>query len=119
MRQNSEIIAPFVAFRNAVTLSEQGVDLQSGEGCGALDKEDLSTLLTQSAPGETIAIDADVLRSIFGHGVHALDERTELEASQFAEEHDCEFILDQLNRRATFTKREHRPSHHAQARQIS
>ena len=75
-----------------------------------MDKDDLSTLLTQSAPGETVSIEEDRLRSIFGHGIHALDERTHSEASQFAEEHNCDFVFDRASRRASFTKREHPPS---------
>jgi len=75
-----------------------------------LDKDDLSTLLTQSAPGETVAIEEHQLRSIFGHGIHALDERMRREAAQFAEEHNCDFVFDQASRRASFSKREHPPS---------
>jgi hypothetical protein len=78
-----------------------------------LDKDDLSTLLTQSAAGETVAIEEDRLRSIFGHGMHALDERTRREAAQFAEEHNCDLVFDRASRRrASFTKREHPPSAH-------
>jgi hypothetical protein len=75
-----------------------------------LDKDDLSTLLTQSAPGETVAIEEDRLRSIFGHGIHRLDERALREAAQFAEEHNCEFVFDPASRNASFAKREHPPS---------
>lgn len=78
-----------------------------------MDKDDLSTLLTQSAPGETVAIEEDRLRSIFGHGIHALDERTRREAAQFAQEHNCDLVFDRASRRASFTKREHPPSAHA------
>lgn len=76
-----------------------------------MDKDDLSTLLTQSAPGETVSIEEDRLQSIFGHG----DERTRREASQFAEEHNCDFVFDEPSRRANFIKREHPPSARAKA----
>jgi len=75
-----------------------------------LDKDDLSTLLTQTAPGETVPIEEDRLRSIFGHGLHRLDERTRRDAREFAEEHNCDFLFDEASRSAGFTKRKHPPA---------
>jgi hypothetical protein len=80
-----------------------------------LDKDDLSTLLTQSAPGETVAIADENLRSIFAHGEQALDERARREVRQFAEEHDCNFLLDEASRQGRFTKRAHPMSPRATA----
>jgi hypothetical protein len=70
-----------------------------------VNKDDLSMLLTQSAPGDTVAIEEHKLRSIFGHGAHALDDRTLREAGQFAGEHNCELVFDASSRTATFRKR--------------
>ena len=75
-----------------------------------MDKDDLSTLLTQAAPGETIAIEEDRLRSIFGHGDHVPDERMQRAVAEFAAEHNCDLAFDPANRRASFTKRAHAPS---------
>lgn len=72
-------------------------------------------LLTQSAPRETVAIEEDRLRSIFGHGLHALDERARREARQFAEEHNCDFLFDEGSRYGRFTKRDSVPSSPARA----
>ncbi len=70
-----------------------------------MDRDDLSTLLTQSAAGEEVEIDEDSFRSIFGHGEHALDGRAERDAGQFAEEHNCDFIFDPASRQCRFIKR--------------
>jgi hypothetical protein len=58
----------------------------------ALDKDDLSMLLTQAAPGETVTIAEERLRSIFGDGTHTLDARTRRAAGEFAEEHNCDLV---------------------------
>src|ERR1051326_8487351 len=49
----------------------------------AMDKDDLSMVLTQAAPGETITVGAAHLRSMFAHGVHRAGEPIQRRIAQF------------------------------------
>jgi hypothetical protein len=88
-----------------------GVAVKSGKATRDVDiqmtKDNLSMLLTQSEPGESLTVGADQLASHFppraeGRGVSGRGLEA---AAQFAEEHNCDFSFDPRRREGTFTKR--------------
>ncbi len=71
-----------------------------------MTKDDVSMLLTQSEPGETLRLDRDQLASHFPpRRDGGLSEEGLKAAARFAQEHNCDFSFDPRAGIGTFTKR--------------
>jgi hypothetical protein len=69
-----------------------------------MDKEDLSTVLTQLPQAEATSVTHDAVQSMFGHEGMA-EASWLLAARDFADQHDCNLAFDERTGEATFRKR--------------